>query len=81
MIWIAILNPWYGSPTSTDDMDRQSVNKAKIKNMSGSGNPTDPIFLPPTLNFFFDFRYENFRVRKLQMWKFCFTMPVEIADE
>jgi hypothetical protein len=36
------------------------------KNMSGSGNPTDPIILTPTLNFFFSifdtkiFGYEFF---------------------
>jgi hypothetical protein len=38
---------------------------AKIKNMSGSGNPTYPIFLPPTLNFFLDFCYEIFWERKV----------------
>ena len=37
------------------------MTKAKKIYISGSGNPTDPIFYPPTLFFFIGFRKKKFQ--------------------
>ena len=43
-------------------LEHSEVSKATQKNMFGSGNPTDPIFLVPTLAFLIDFSCRFFVV-------------------